>query len=260
MALKIVHLCDVHSSKGEDVPAVAAHTMTADGVSFAIDLCHACDSERWAPLVAFVQAFALVIDDNAVAPTVDTSGVDLPRLLAQLGMVDPSVADHAAKAARKAAKADRKAARPTPAPEAPEAPTPALRAVQDPPAVVMVSGRNVAGLAKYHDRAHRQKRERVRERNQTPRVCPLDGTETTNPTQWHNHTTYAHGVTPAEMLGVVCPLCGLEFDRVQTLGMHGRREHDAVHTPQLFGFADAAGDPHGIVATIRARYTPEVVS
>lgn len=67
MALKIVHLCDVHSQKGEDIPAAFAHTIAVDGGTFAIDLCPVCDQERFTPLVAFLEAFGL-LTDGAVDP------------------------------------------------------------------------------------------------------------------------------------------------------------------------------------------------
>jgi hypothetical protein len=67
MALKIVHLCDVHSQKGEDIPASFAHTIALDGGTYAIDLCPSCDSERFLPLAAFLDAFGL-LTDGAVDP------------------------------------------------------------------------------------------------------------------------------------------------------------------------------------------------
>jgi hypothetical protein len=246
MALRIVHLCDVHSAKGEDVPAAAAHTLTADGVSFAIDLCEPCDSERWAPVVAFVQAYALQTDDSGQGAPDLTNPVDLRALLDNMASLPGLQGVTGGKGQGKA-----KAKAVDPAPEA--APEPEAEPSDDEPGVI--NGRRVLGLRKYDDEAHRQARAIVRERNRTPRVCPIDGDETVSPTAW-----LAHRVRPATLFGLVCPVCGHEESSPQRLGMHGRLEHDAVHTPQLFWMGDEAGDPLGILAGIRARYGAQVAS
>lgn len=298
MALKIVHLCDVHSTKGEDIPAQYAHTIALDGGTFAIDLCSVCDQERFTPLVAFLDAFGLLTD----------------------GTVDPreAVAEnlrltHAAASAGRSQTRQKERRAPTDAESAPERPEPPQRAPESaaeltqraklqehtkarlPLVAAMLreapeglelrtiwerlsvsesAAQNLVALlresghaefigskwwapenvpAKMRDELARA-REIVAARNAVPRICPVDGESFNGTNAWESHTLHAHGVRPAELLGLTCPIDGELFTAPQVLGMHGRKQHDAVHTPQLFAFAEQLGDALGMVADIRKRY------
>lgn len=300
MALKIVHLCDVHSAKGDDVPAQYAHTLTLDGGTYAIDLCPACDAEKFLPMVAFLDAFGLLTDGavdprEAVAENLRLSaGVATSkptRVRVRASSFVPEDAPQDASAAPVAAPAAPEALA---TPEAEERLYPSTRArlpqvrqmlLEAPEGIradVMTSALNLshgalttaldvlreAGRAEYL--GHRwwapenvpqamraeleAKRAVVAARNTVPRICPVDGEAISGTSQWHDHCTRAHGAPPAQILGLVCPLDGEAFSHPQVLGMHGRKEHDAVHTPQLFQLAIDAGDPVGIVAGIRKEY------
>lgn len=67
-----------------------------------------------------------------------------------------------------------------------------------------------------------------------------------------SHRIRAHrGISSTEMFGTVCPMCGADFFRVQSLAVHGERKHQAEHLSGLFVLAAKEGDPHGIVAKQR---------
>lgn len=311
MALKIVHLCDVHSAKGEDIPATFAHTIGVDGGTFAVDLCPQCDAERFLPLVGFLEAFGL-LTDGAVDPR-PAIAENLRTLYAQQSgaSLPPAAVPAPAPAA-----APVRAQQPEPRPIAPRPPSkpvqgrsepaeeellpagrvvypetaarlPALRTlllgnpdglsvreIQQRMQLTAGAATNALGLLKEAGHAEylgqrwhapenvpedvrerfAAQREIVAARNSVPRVCPVDGEQFSGTSQWADHCTRAHGVSPAEFFGLVCPLDAEEFSAPQVLGMHGRREHDAVHTPQLFQLAAEAGDPVGLVADIRKRF------
>lgn len=288
MALKIVHLCDVHSQKGEDIPAAFAHTLTLDGGTYAIDLCAACDSERFMPLAAFLDAFGMLTEG-----TVDPRAAEAENLRTYY-------ATQAGAAPAPASSRDapiRVRVRPVSTIPEPAPPEPAgsddttrsaavlasLRAAPDGLAIGELTERTgiseptlrrvltplrESGAVEFLARrwwmpehvpadlraSLLHGREVVHERNATPRVCVIDGESLTSVTTWDDHCRTAHGAKPAEILGLFCPMDGAEFAAPQVLGMHGRTVHGCVHTPALFNLADAEGDPLGIIADIRAKF------
>lgn len=305
MALKIVHLCDVHSSKGEDIPAAFAHTLVLDGGTFAIDLCTPCEHERFAPLVAFMDAFGLLTD-----------GVVDPREALSENLRQTFVDSVKRAPAQKQTSAPVSVQKQTPAPARPPvAPVVSESAPESPDELSArvrlqtetrerlpivrkllldcadgISTKDIGrrlGLASENtvlnlltllrESGHadfiRQKwwapehvtqemrdelsalREIVHARNAVPRVCPVDGESVVGSSEWDHHCNDVHGVPPRELLGLMCPIDGETFSTPQVLGMHGRKEHDAVHTPQLFQHADELGDSLGIIAAIRARFS-----
>jgi hypothetical protein len=290
MALKIVHLCDVHSSKGEDIPAAFAHTIVVDGGTFAIDLCGVCDQERYLPLVGFLDAFGL-LTDGTVDPR-ESVAEDLRRTFAGSELAKPAAPASKAKpptssTPRATAVAVQTAPEPLPEPDggtdrladvldalraAPEGlPTDelAVRVGLAPSYVSKYTSElrktNRADYLshKWYATEHvpvkeRERLQRMRDvtaaRDATPRICIVDGA-TLNYTQaWEQHCLQMHSVKPAQLLGLTCPFDGETFSTAQLLGMHGRQAHDCVHTPQLFLKADNVGDPLGLIADIRARF------
>jgi hypothetical protein len=306
MALKIVHLCDVHSAKNDDIPAAFAHTLVVDGGTYAIDLCTSCDNERFTPLVAFLAAFGL-LTDGEVDPR-EAVAENLREMYGAMGQTSPAAPEKRQK--RKAAREERE----EPAErsesnvdtlttseeeqlvpegrlqletrnrlplmrsillEAPEGLS--LRVAMERLDATEGQTQNALNLLRSTGHAEyiAQKwwapenvseserarllaaREIVHARNATPRVCPVEGAEVSGSNAWEEHCVNEHGVRPAQLLGLTCPLDGESFSAPQVLGMHGRRQHDAVHTPQLFQFAEQAGDPLGLVAGIRKQYGSE---
>lgn len=306
MALKIVHLCDVHSTKGEDIPAQYAHTIALDGGTFAIDLCPTCDQERFTPLVAFLDAFGL-LTDGAVDPREAVAENLRLSFAAQLASAESKPARSGTRQKERPAPSA-----PLPSPERSEPPQSApetteelaagkkiqketrerlplvrsmlaeapeglsLRTIAERLGITDAAAQNAVQLlsAEEPPRAEfiaqrwwapenvpTEERERllaaraiVEARNAVPRICPVDGESILGSRAWETHCLERHGVRPAELLGLTCPIDGESFPAPQVLGMHGRRQHDAVHTPQLFAMVDELGDALGVLADIRKRY------
>jgi len=317
MALKIVHLCDVHSQKGEDIPAAFAHTIAVDGGTFAIDLCPVCDQERFTPLVAFLEAFGL-LTDGAIDPR-EAVAENLRQLYGAETFTQREKFTRTTPAAREPRRKEQAApSAPEPSPERSETPTATQESAESiaagkklqretrerlPLVLAMLrdapeglSVREVAERLSASDAAAlnalqllaseepprgefiaqkwwapenvpQEERARleaaraiVHARNAVPRVCPVDGESIVGTSAWDLHCQREHGVQPATLLGLTCPIDGEVFTAPQVLGMHGRKQHDAVHTPQLFTFAEQLGDSLGVLADIRARYAKQQAS
>jgi hypothetical protein len=305
MALKIVHLCDVHSSKNVDIPASFAHTIILDGGTYAVDLCAECDAERFMPLAAFLEAYGLLTDGN-VDPREAVSENLRTMYAEQLAAPAPAVVRRRARSESD----EKETTAPVVAPDASKTSQNGSRASLDVPVdertTSVVRERRELALAMLNDAAEglsaselaqrldttatalnasvlpalrdaglaefigarwwapqnvspemREKLARAREivavRDSVPRVCPVDGETLTGNRLWEDHCVNVHKMRPAEIFGLTCPLDGETFVNPQTLGMHGRREHDAVHTPALFQLAKDADDPVGVIAAMRER-------
>jgi len=74
------------------------------------------------------------------------------------------------------------------------------------------------------------------------------------------HLVRVHGLpegsTSATIYGTRCPLCGQGFDRVTSVGTHGRLVHGARSVAAAFVMADAAGDPHKLVSKAKRKGKP----
>lgn len=288
MALKIVHLCDVHSTKGEDVPAAFAHTLVLDGGTYAIDLCKPCDDERFTPLAAFMDAFGL-LTEGTVDPR-EAVAENLRAIVRQESPQASPVAPVKAPPVRAQAPAPVRAPEPVLAapvsvePEAHDAHI--LRLLQGAPdglsaaELAAATGLSVGSVSTYTSPLRTEgkvafvarrwwapenvpkdlqeslakRRDIVHARDAIPRVCIVDAEAFPTTQLWDAHCQSVHGVKPSELLGLSCPLDGEEFGTPQLLGMHGRLAHNCSHTPQLFNLAADNGDPVGIIADIRARY------
>jgi hypothetical protein len=290
VALKIVHLCDVHSSKGEDVPAAFAHTLVVDGGTYIIDLCKPCDDERFTPLAAFMDAFGLLTEG-----TVDPREAVAENLRATVRQESPVAAVKPAPVRAQAPAPQKAPAVPVQAPAA--APVPSEPESRSDLVLRLIRASKGAGVGaaelaeatgvsvshittftsplrmdglidfvgrRWYAPEHvpqvlkdglAKRREVVQARNAIPRECILDGQAFVTTQQWDDHCQSEHGAKPAEVLGLACPLDRQEFTTPQLLGMHGRQIHNCAHTPQLFNLAVTEGDPVGIIADIKARFS-----
>lgn len=90
-------------------------------------------------------------------------------------------------------------------------------------------------------------------RNDPPRQCLICGEVLPSRSMFDSHAQARHGVRPAEMFGLTCPLCGKTLGNPQALGLHAKHKHEGVGTtPEAFATAAELGDPHGVIEARRA--------
>lgn len=84
--------------------------------------------------------------------------------------------------------------------------------------------------------------------NTTPFPCLLCRRTFATGGKFAYHVRNEHGITPGELYGENCPLCGAECVNQQGLAMHGQHSHEQPRVSVLFDYARLHGDPVGIVA------------
>jgi hypothetical protein len=85
--------------------------------------------------------------------------------------------------------------------------------------------------------------------------CPLCGFPREDTKALGNHLRGKHGLNVVDVYGMTCALCGDPFDSGQAIGLHVTRGHGVSGgMAAAFAQAEAAGDPHGVVAARRAAW------
>jgi len=81
-------------------------------------------------------------------------------------------------------------------------------------------------------------------------ACPLCSAHLVSVGALQGHLRNRHRTTVEAVYGLVCPLCAHESPTGRGLGIHARSEHSLPGgVVALFVEAEAAGDPHGVIAS-----------